>query len=87
MSRGRGSRGERGVMAIETQLADRFPKLVTIAHAAGLIGRQKKTLQNWIYTGQLRGDNGLCYVGPRDHQRPMIDLALFATHFIKRSLG
>jgi hypothetical protein len=60
-------------------------QLITIEEAARRIGRQKKTLQNWIYNGTLRGENGLCYVGPPDHRRPMIDWHLFAQAFIQRA--
>ncbi len=63
-----------------------FPQqLITFDEAARRIGRQKKTLQNWVYNGTLRGLNGLCYVGPPNHQRPMIDWSLFASAFIRRA--
>ena len=60
-------------------------QLITIEEATRRIGRQKRTLQNWIYNGTLRGENGLCYLGPPDHQRPMIDWYLFAPAFIRRA--
>lgn len=55
-------------------------QLVTLAEAAQRIGRNKRTVQNWIYDGRLRGPQGLCYV----NGRPAIDWPLFEAAFIKR---
>ncbi len=55
--------------------------LITIAEAASRIGRSKGTVQNWIYSGRLRGAQGLCYV----NNRPAIDWPLFQAAFVKRA--
>ena len=54
--------------------------LVTLAEAARRIGRNKRTVQNWIYNGTLRAGQGLCRV----NGRPAIDWPLFEAAFIHR---
>ena len=53
--------------------------LITIAEAARRLRRAKATVQNWIYSGRLRGAQGLVYAAGR----PMICWPLFAAAFVR----
>jgi len=57
------------------------PKYVTIGEAARRVGRAKKTLQNWIADGKLRGAQGLYYL----NGRPMIEWAIFEAAFLRKA--
>jgi hypothetical protein len=55
--------------------------LITLTEAAERIGRKKKTIQNWISEGKVRGAQGLWYSAGR----PMLDWDVFSVWTFKKA--
>lgn len=57
--------------------------LISLDEAARRIGVRKNTLYNWISSGKLGAEQGLCTIGVG--RRRMIDWPLFQTAMVRRS--